>query len=206
MEKVEINGIPMCRCNLEVKLPEMPPVEIELPNRYKYGAIDASDLMKSCVVYDAKTATSAMEEMVEKLREKGRRKLELTEYVESLTAIGLERSNPKKYKAMPYPEKVYAMESGVTCVIWTDGKKTFVKRSAADTNDVYAAIGQAYLKRLYGSTSGAKRELQKITVFEAETKRAKRKERKEMEKQIKKLEEARGGNAHKISLGRETFW
>lgn len=65
----------------------------------------------------------------------------------------------------PMPKKViYDSEAGVTVVMWNDGEKTIVRASEAETLDIYDAFCAAFCKRVYGTNSALKRELNKILV------------------------------------------
>lgn len=63
----------------------------------------------------------------------------------------------------PKPRRViYDEDAGVTVVLWEDGQKTIVRAAADEDLDVYDAFCAAYCKRIYGSNSALKRELNKI--------------------------------------------
>ena len=65
----------------------------------------------------------------------------------------------------PMPKKViYDPEAGVTVVMWNDGEKTIVRASEGETLDIYDAFCAAFCKRVYGTNSALKRELNKILV------------------------------------------
>lgn len=65
----------------------------------------------------------------------------------------------------PKPKKViYDPEAGVTVVMWNDGEKTIVRASEGETLDIYDAFCAAFCKRVYGTNSALKRELNKILV------------------------------------------
>ena len=57
---------------------------------------------------------------------------------------------------------IYDEDAGVTVVLWEDGQKTIVRATADEDLDVYDAFCAAYCKRIYGSNSALKRELNKI--------------------------------------------
>lgn len=63
------------------------------------------------------------------------------------------------------PKRVmYDPEAGVTVVMWNDGEKTIVRASEGETLDIYDAFCAAFCKRVYGTNSALKRELNKILV------------------------------------------
>lgn len=63
----------------------------------------------------------------------------------------------------PKPKRVvYDEEAGVTVVLWEDGQKTVVRATEGEQMDVYDAFCAAYCKRVYGTNSALKRELNKI--------------------------------------------
>lgn len=67
----------------------------------------------------------------------------------------------------PKPKKVvYNEEAGVMVVIWTDGQKTIVRPTEDEDINPYDAFCAAYCKRVFGSNSALKRELEKVMVVE----------------------------------------
>ena len=67
----------------------------------------------------------------------------------------------------PKPKKVvYNEEAGVMVVIWMDGQKTIVRPAEDEDMNPYDAFCAAYCKRVFGSNSALKRELEKIMVVE----------------------------------------
>lgn len=48
-----------------------------------------------------------------------------------------------------------------TIVFWTDGTKTIVKLQACDQDDIYAAFTAALAKKVFGSTSKARKIMEK---------------------------------------------
>lgn len=76
--------------------------------------------------------------------------------------------NPTKY---PMPKRVIAdVKAGVTVVLWDDGEKTIVRAMEGEALDIYDAFCAAFCKRVYGTNSALKRELNKILVFNNEKK------------------------------------
>lgn len=70
----------------------------------------------------------------------------------------------------PKPKRViYDEAAGVTVVLWEDGQKTIVRVAEGEQMDAYDAFCAAYCKRVYGSNSALKRELNRVLV----TKKAK---------------------------------
>ena len=69
----------------------------------------------------------------------------------------------------PYPKPkkvVYNEEAGVMVVIWMDGQKTIVRPAEDEDMNPYDAFCAAYCKRVFGSNSALKRELEKVMVIE----------------------------------------
>ena len=67
----------------------------------------------------------------------------------------------------PKPKKVfYNEEAGVMVVIWMDGQKTIVRPAEDEDMNPYDAFCAAYCKRVFGSNSALKRELEKVMVIE----------------------------------------
>ena len=67
----------------------------------------------------------------------------------------------------PKPKKVvYNEEAGVMVVIWMDGQKTIVRPAEDEDMNPYDAFCAAYCKRVFGSNSALKRELEKAMVIE----------------------------------------
>ena len=67
----------------------------------------------------------------------------------------------------PKPKKVvYNEEAGVMVVIWMDGQKTIVRPAEDEDMNPYDAFCAAYCKRVFGSNSALKRELEKVLVIE----------------------------------------
>ena len=67
----------------------------------------------------------------------------------------------------PKPKKVvYNEEAGVMVVIWMDGQKTIVRPTEDEDVNPYDAFCAAYCKRVFGSNSALKRELEKVMVVE----------------------------------------
>ena len=67
----------------------------------------------------------------------------------------------------PKPKKVvYNEEAGIMVVIWMDGQKTIVRPAEDEDMNPYDAFCAAYCKRVFGSNSALKRELEKVMVVE----------------------------------------
>lgn len=68
---------------------------------------------------------------------------------------------------IPTPKKIIISEDArVTVVLWTDGTKTVVKCSDADTYDPYTAYCAAFAKKCYGTNSQLKKTIEKFTVYQ----------------------------------------
>lgn len=67
----------------------------------------------------------------------------------------------------PHPKKIYHnRKAGVTVVLWKDGTKTIVRKSETDPDDLYAAYCIALTKKLYGTNSAIKRDLDRCIVIQ----------------------------------------
>lgn len=67
--------------------------------------------------------------------------------------------------AYPKPKKVfYDEEAGVTVVLWKDSTKTIVRAAEDDINDPYYGYCVALAKKIHGTNSALKRELNKVLV------------------------------------------
>jgi len=68
--------------------------------------------------------------------------------------------------AYPKPKKVYYDEAaGVTVVLWMDGTKTIVRAAEGDAHDVYLGYCTALAKKIHGTNSALKRDLEKVLVM-----------------------------------------
>lgn len=73
-----------------------------------------------------------------------------------------------------YPKKIYyADEHGITIVIWMDGTKTIVRAAEGDPHNAYYGYCVALAKKIHGTNSALKRDLEKILI------RMEKKEKKE---------------------------
>lgn len=72
-----------------------------------------------------------------------------------------------EYSARPMQEafvlevKKIIKNGPATIVFWTDGTKTIVKLQAGDQDDIYAAFTAALAKKVFGSTSKARKIMEK---------------------------------------------
>lgn len=65
----------------------------------------------------------------------------------------------------PKAKKVYYDEAaGVTVVLWIDGTKTIVKAAEGDKHDAYLGYCTALAKKIHGTNSALKRDLEKVLV------------------------------------------
>ena len=72
-------------------------------------------------------------------------------------------TQPKPTYNYPKPRRVVNdPEAGVTVVLWEDGEKTIVRAAADEQMDVYDAFCAAFCKRIYGTNSALKRNLNKV--------------------------------------------
>ena len=76
--------------------------------------------------------------------------------------------NPYPYafsNPTPKPKKVYYDEAaGVTVVLWTDNTKTIVRAAEGDKHDAYLGYCTALAKKIHGTNSALKRDLEKVLV------------------------------------------
>lgn len=93
--------------------------------------------------------------------------------------LDLETRYSRTVKEYPNPKVIHHMIDGTTVVIWEDGTKTMVKKRDTDSYDPYAATAQAFLKKIYGSTTNAKRILHDISQVHVKSKKEKKREAKE---------------------------
>ena len=65
----------------------------------------------------------------------------------------------------PKPKKVYYDNAaGVTVVLWDDNTKTIVRAAEGDTHDAYLGYCTALAKKIHGTNSALKRDLEKVLV------------------------------------------
>lgn len=110
--------------------------------------------------------------------------------------LDLETRYSKTVKEYPNPKVIHHMIDGTTVVIWEDGTKTMVKKRDVDSYDPYAATAQAFLKKLYGSTSRAKKIISDVSKIHVKSKKEKKKERQmgvDMKMRVKKRKRALTG-------------
>lgn len=73
------------------------------------------------------------------------------------------RKRPSSTNQIPFPDVKKVIFSGPkTVVLWADGTKTIVSCGAGDTYDYYAGFCAAVVKKLFGSTTHAKKVLGKV--------------------------------------------
>lgn len=79
--------------------------------------------------------------------------------------------------AYPKPKKVYyADESGATVVIWMDGTKTIVRPAEGDPHNAYLGYCAALAKKVHGTNSALKRDLEKVLVMVEKKEKVKKNE------------------------------
>lgn len=77
----------------------------------------------------------------------------------------------------PKPKHVYYGETtGVTVVIWMDGTKTIVRAAEGDPHDAYLGYCAALAKKVHGTNSALKRDLEKVLVMVEKKEKAKKNE------------------------------
>ena len=77
-----------------------------------------------------------------------------------------------------------------TIVMWADGTKTVVKKSADDPEDDYAAFTAALAKKVYGNNSHFKKMLKERTVEQKPSKKQQKRETEEAERIMEVVERA----------------
>ena len=66
----------------------------------------------------------------------------------------------------PKPKKVYYDNAaGITVVLWKDNTKTIVKAAKDDAHDAYLGYCAALAKKIHGTNSALKRDLEKVLVI-----------------------------------------
>ena len=71
--------------------------------------------------------------------------------------------------AYPQPKKIiYDESAGVTVVLWKDGAKTVVRAAEGEKHNAYLGYCVALAKKLHGSNSALKRQIDKLTVYQGE--------------------------------------
>jgi len=69
------------------------------------------------------------------------------------------------------PKKViYDEAAGVTVVLWMDGTKTIVRAAEGEEHDAYLGYCIALAKKMHGTNSALKRDLEKVLVVKADKK------------------------------------
>lgn len=72
----------------------------------------------------------------------------------------------ERTNACPKAKKVYYNETaGVTAVLWMDGTKTIAKAAEGDKHDAYLGYSIALAKKIHGTNSALKRDLEKVLVI-----------------------------------------
>lgn len=75
------------------------------------------------------------------------------------------------YARMPKAKKViYDEAAGVTVVLWRDGTKTIVRAAEGEEHDAYLGYCVALAKKMHGTNSALKRDLEKVLVVKEDKK------------------------------------
>lgn len=97
---------------------------------------------------------------------------------DALYKVGL--SSMYGMKLVIYPEKpkhvYYDETAGVTVVIWMDGTKTIVRAAEGDPHNVYLGYCAALAKKVHGSNSALKHDLEKVLVMVEKKEKVKKNE------------------------------
>ena len=65
----------------------------------------------------------------------------------------------------PRPKRIYYDETaGVTVVMWKDGTKTIVRAAENDKHDAYLGYCAALAKKIHGTNSALKRDIEKVLI------------------------------------------
>ena len=76
-----------------------------------------------------------------------------------------------QYGAACVPKKViYDEAAGVTVVLWMDGTKTIVRAAEGEEHDAYLGYCIALAKKMHGTNSALKRDLEKVLVVKEDKK------------------------------------
>lgn len=83
-------------------------------------------------------------------------------------------------KVVTYPEKpkhvYYDETAGVTVVIWMDGTKTIVRTAEGDPHNAYLGYCAALAKKVHGTNSALKHDLEKVLVMVEKKEKVKKNE------------------------------
>lgn len=94
------------------------------------------------------------------------------EMYENMISTTLRKANYR----YPNPTKFfYDPESGVAVIIWDDGDKTVVKPAKDENIDIYDSFCAAFCKKIYGTNSSLKRNLNDILVIKEKKEKKKKK-------------------------------
>lgn len=63
-----------------------------------------------------------------------------------------------------YEIKKVIVNDGAVVVIFKDNNKVVVKRMAGDNDDIYSAVAQAVMKKVYGGTSAFHKTVDKLAI------------------------------------------
>lgn len=79
------------------------------------------------------------------------------------TADSLKRISRRTFNQLPFPDIKRVIYSGPkTIILWTDGTKTIVSCGEGESYDHYTGFCAAVTKKLFGSTSHAKKVLGRV--------------------------------------------
>lgn len=81
-----------------------------------------------------------------------------TDYIVKEFAGAWDAFTPKAKKV------IYDEAAGVTVVLWTDGTKTIVRAAEGEEHDAYLGYCVALAKKMHGTNSALKRDLEKVLV------------------------------------------
>lgn len=98
----------------------------------------------------------------------------LTKHIEKENEKNMDerRLNAQYGVASTYkPKKViYDEAAGVTVVLWADGTKTIVRATEGEEHDAYLGYCIALAKKMHGTNSALKRDLEKVLVVKEDKK------------------------------------
>lgn len=89
------------------------------------------------------------------------------DYIENdIERINMTRRCYIKKTYYPNPKHVYYDDNaGVTVVLWNDGDKTIVRAAEGDKHDAYLGYCVALAKKIHGTNSALKRDLEEVLVM-----------------------------------------
>lgn len=88
--------------------------------------------------------------------------LEMEKFLAEMT--NMKRLSEHLLRRQQYTPKKIIQNGPAFIVIWLDGTKTVLKRKDGDPDDIYAAFGQALMKKVFGNNSNAHKLVDRVYV------------------------------------------